>query len=168
MRVVNVCSLNALVSSFTRLVSATVATMPETHQSEAREAFESLPAMLASQKVDPSTSFHDALSHASVAVLCPEFGAIATRCVATIQECSALADHQGALLKQCKLGEAWTYTGLLQSFLLVPQGPVDPVEKIMLKLSNFTKEVMAAFLHYMDSLTNLLHTIRYLFIVTPD
>ena len=168
MRVVNVCSLNALVSSFTRLVSATVATMPETHQSEAREAFESLPAMLASQKADPSTSFHDALSHASVAVLCPEFGAIATRCVATIQECSALADHQGALLKQCKLGEAWTYTGLLQSFLLVPQGPVDPVEKIMLKLSNFTKEVMAAFLHYMDSLTNLLHTIRYLFIVTPD
>ena len=123
--------------------------MPETHQSEAREAFESLPAMLASQEADTNTRFHNSLSHASVAALFPEFGAIATRCVATIQECSAVVDHQEALLKQCKLGEAWTYTGLLQSFLLVPQGPVDPVEKIMLKLNNFTKEVMAILHHYM-------------------
>lgn len=153
--VFNVSSMNTLIGSFTRLISATVVTMPEAHQSEAREAFESLPAMLMSEKADMDANIHEALSHVSLTALFPEFGTIATRCMAAIKGCSSLVRHQGTLLKQFMLGEAWTYAGLLQSFLLAPQGPVDPAEKQFVKLVYFRQEVRI--LWYLSTLFYTLH-----------
>ena len=39
------------------------------------------------------------------------------------------------------LGKAWTHFGLLQSFLLVPQGPIDPVEQLTSQLTYAELEV---------------------------
>lgn len=133
--------MNALIGTFARLMSATVITMPEMHQPDAREVFESLPAMMTSQQGDMDVNFHTALSHTNLAALFPDFGPIATRCLASIKECSMLLETRETLLQQCMLGEAWTYAGLLQAFLLAPQGPVDPAEKLAVKLDYFRQEV---------------------------
>lgn len=40
-----------------------------------------------------------------------------------------------------ELGEAWVYLGLLSMAMLAPQGPVDPVEKDMIKLKITEQDV---------------------------
>ena len=140
--IANVSSMNMLIGSFVRVMTASVVTMSEAHQSDAREAFLSLPTKLTSDQADiDDTTFHAALHRANVTALFPEFSSVATRCLASIREYNSLVNGNARLQQQCMLGEAWTNAGLLQTFLLSPQGPVDPVEKLAVKLEYFQQEV---------------------------
>ena len=142
MFLLNISSMNMVIGTFVQLMSATVVTMSEAHQSDAREVFSSLPTKLSSNQADfDDSTFQAALHRANLTALFPEFSSVATRCLVSIREYNDSVNTDAMLQQQCMLGEAWTNAGLLQTFLLAPQGPVDPVEKLAVKLEYFRQEV---------------------------
>ena len=139
------CSL--LLATFRRLFLATCAILPDDSASEVRKCLclitdtDSL-----NKNIDVifDTLRHQVTQAASLNILLPNSENVISKCLSSVYKCikvilcEPIRGQEPVWVQQNMLGEAWAYTGLLQSFLLAPQGPVDPAEKktIMLKYTN--------------------------------
>jgi hypothetical protein len=80
------------------------------------------------------------ISSSPVQILVPDYAAFVPRCCVSIHNSMVAQSHWDRVWK---LGQAWVLFGCMQSSLLAPQGPVDPVHKLAVKMG-YTKEEVSA------------------------
>ena len=128
------------------LNSVAMVTVPENLKPTVAEAIYQMVSATNEQEVNKISHILRAFPTDSVDPLFPEFNQVLTPCLMTYGECvnhfkSEQEKNTDIFSQMISLGQFLAYAGLLQAFLLAPQGPVDPAHKVAVKLEYTKQEV---------------------------
>ena len=133
---------NATQNNFHRLLVSCASAVDDVSVSEALTAADpsALSSALSPQHLEQLTS--------ALAPLCPEqLPQLLQRCLSSCDAGCALFANAGgsadAVSQMVAVGRFMGAVGLLQSYVMTPQGPVDPVQVLRIRLEHVRKQVRA-------------------------
>lgn len=81
------------------------------------------------------------LNSVPVQILVPGYSTLIPAMCQSILECLKAEGGRDYWQRVLTLGLAWARFGMVQAALLAPQGPVDPVHKLTIKMAHIEREV---------------------------